>query len=361
MAERVHASQSRLGFLDWTRGFGALIMLQGHVTHSFMSRDLRESSAFILSQFIGGMPPAFFLFLTGVTLGFLMDSLSRKEPNRSSRLLAALLRARYLIVIALLFRLQLWLFSYPHSHFSDIWRVDILNCMGLTVAVLSWLVVFDTRQRVLHAATSGLLIACLSPLVTQADWTGVPELLRHYLRPDTNNFSLFPWGAFLAFGVSAGSVFRLVPTGDYGKMMQWSMLCGLGLILLANFASSIPYSLYRKSDFWLDSPGLILIKTGVVLCLTAMGYLWMTYKQGRSSWVALLGQHSLLVYWVHIELVYGRWLAFWREALNLWHTTFLTAAVIALMVLLSELKVRYDRGEWPGLRSTLGRLWPLGA
>jgi hypothetical protein len=361
MAERVHASQSRLSFLDWTRGFGALIMLQGHVTHSFMSRDLRESSAFILSQFVGGMPPAFFLFLTGVTLGFLMDSLSRKESNWGARFVAALHRARYLIVIALLFRLQMWLFSYPYSNFADVWRVDILNCMGLTVAALSWLVVFDTRQRVLYSAVAGFLMACLSPLLTQADWTGVPELVRNYLRPDASNFPLFPWGAFLAFGVSAGSVVRLVPAEDYGKMMQWAMLCGLGLIILANFASGIPYSLYEKSDFWLDSPGLILIKTGVVLCLAAVGYLWMFYLQGRSSWVATLGQHSLLVYWVHIELVYGRWLAFWREALNLGHTVLLIAAVIALMVLLSELKGRYDGGRFPGLSEKLGRLWPLGA
>jgi hypothetical protein len=361
MAERVHASQSRLEFLDWTRGFGALIMLQGHVTHSFMSRDLRESSAFVLSQFIGGLPPAFFLFLTGVTLGFLMDSLSRKEPSLIARCMAALRRARYLIVIAFLFRLQMWLFGYPYSQWADVWRVDILNCMGATVAALAWLAVFDTRRRVLYAATAGLLIAGLSPLVTQANWSGVPELIRNYLRPDASTFSIFPWGAFLAFGVSAGSVIRLSPAEEYGKMMQWAMLLGLGLIMLANYASGIPYSLYQKSDFWLDSPGLILIKTGVVLCLAALGYLWMSYQQGRYSWVATLGQHSLLVYWVHIELVYGRWLSFWREALNLMHTMVLAATVIVLMVLLSEFKVRLERGQWPGLRARLRGLWRFGS
>ncbi len=361
MPERIHASQSRLGFLDWTRGFGALIMLQGHVTHSFMSRDLRESSAFVLSQFIGGMPPAFFLFLTGVTLGFLMDSLSRKEPSLGGRFLAALHRARYLILVAFLFRLQMWLFSYPHSRWEDICREANQNCMGFTVAALSWLVIFDTRQRVLYSAVVGLLIACVSPLVTHADWTGIPDLLRNYLRPDPNYFPFFPWGAFLAFGISAGSIIRLVPAEDYGKMMQWAVLTGFGLILIANYFSGIPYSLYEKSDFWLDAPGLVIIKTGVVLCLGGAGYLWMTFQQGRYSWVATLGQHSLPVYWIHIELVYGRWLSFWREALNLFHTFLMAIAVIAFMVLIAELKGRYDRGEWPGLRTRLDRLWPLGA
>jgi multisubunit Na+/H+ antiporter MnhC subunit len=360
-AERIHASQGRLGFLDWTRGFGALIMLQGHVTHSFMAKDLREGSFFVLSQFIGGMPPAFFLFLTGVTLGFLMDSLSKKEPSIFARVGAALHRARYLIVIAILFRAQMWAFAYPYSPITDILRVDILNCMGFTVAALSWLVVFDTRQRVLYAAVVGLLIAGASPIVNNADWTAIPELIRQYLKPDPSFFSFFPWGAFLAFGISAGSIIRIVPVESYERMMQWCMLLGFGIILLANYFSSIPYSIYAKSDFWLDAPGLILIKTGVVLCLASLGYLWMTFQAGRWSWVATLGQHSLPVYWLHIELVYGRWMGFWKEALTIPHTLILTAIVIAAMVAISEMKGRFDRGEWPGLRITLQKYWPLGA
>jgi len=360
-AERIHASQGRLSFLDWTRGLGALIMLQGHVTHSFMAKDLREGPVFILSQFIGGMPPAFFLFLTGLTLGFLMDSLSRKEPSVWRRFTSALLRARYLILIAILFRLQMWAFSWPYSPWTDIIRVDILNCMSFTVAALAWLVIFDTRQRVLYASVVGLLIACCSPLVANADWTGIPPLVRQYLSPDPAFFSFFPWGAFLAFGISAGSIMRIVPTEHYEKMMQWSMLCGIGLILLANYFSSIPYSIYAKSDFWIDAPGLILIKTGVVMALAGFGYIWMAYQAGRWSWLATLGQHSLPVYWIHIELVYGRWMGFWKESLNLTHTLLLAMSVIAAMVAMSEIKGRYDRGEWPGLRVALGKYWPLGA
>lgn len=359
-ADRIHASQGRLGFLDWTRGFGAMIMLQGHVMHSFLAKDLREGPAFVLSQFIGGMPPAFFLFLTGVTLGFLMDSLSKKEPSLWKRGAAALLRARYLIVIAILFRLQMWAFAWPYAPFSDVLRVDILNCMGFTVAALSWLVVFDTRQRVLYAVVVGLFIACLSPLVSNSDWAGVPLLVKQYLVPDANFFSFFPWGAFLAFGISAGSIIRIVPAVDYGKMMQWAVLLGIAVIMLANYFSGIPYSLYVKSDFWLDGPGLILIKTGVVMVLAGFGFIWMTFQDGRWSWIATLGRHSLPVYWLHIELVYGRWLGHWKETLSLGSTMVLTGVAIVLMVALAEMKGRYDRGEWPGLRLAIGKYWPLG-
>ena len=82
-------STSRLQFLDWARGFGAVIMLQGHTFHSLLRQDLRTSSTFVLSDFLGGMPSAIFLFLTGVTLAFLMDSRERQGVKTSQRVIAS--------------------------------------------------------------------------------------------------------------------------------------------------------------------------------------------------------------------------------------------------------------------------------
>src|ERR1035438_5496083 len=78
------SSSSRLQYLDWVRGLGAVIMLHGHVWDSFLRDDLRSGGPYILSQFLGGMPPAIFLFLTGVTLAFLMDSSERKAMARTA-------------------------------------------------------------------------------------------------------------------------------------------------------------------------------------------------------------------------------------------------------------------------------------
>src|SRR5512132_4292799 len=94
-------NRQRLEYLDWVRGLGAAIMLQGHVFDSFTRGDLRGGGAFIYSQFIGGMPPAIFLFLTGVTLAFLMDSAERKELPGRERVWKALRRSGYLLAIAI--------------------------------------------------------------------------------------------------------------------------------------------------------------------------------------------------------------------------------------------------------------------
>src|ERR1700734_4138183 len=104
-------SSQRLVYLDWVRGLAAVVMLQGHVFQSFLRTDLRDGGPYMMSQFAGGMPPAVFLFLLGVTFAFLMDSQQRKGLSAFTRWTAAMRRSGYLFAAAFAFRLQLWLFA----------------------------------------------------------------------------------------------------------------------------------------------------------------------------------------------------------------------------------------------------------
>ncbi len=83
----------RLAFLDWLRGIAAVAMLNGHAFHAFIRSDLRDGGPYVITQFIGGLPPAVFLFLVGVTLAFLMDSSERKGIATGTRILQGLRRA----------------------------------------------------------------------------------------------------------------------------------------------------------------------------------------------------------------------------------------------------------------------------
>jgi uncharacterized membrane protein len=340
-------STRRLAYLDWLRGVAAIIMLQGHVYHSFTGKPWREGPVYVLSQFVGGLPPAIFLFLTGITLAFLMDSAERKGSPPQARVSLALRRAGYLFAAAYLFRLQLWLFGQPTSPWTDLLKVDILNCMGLGIALLSLMSVFTTMDRIRLCGALGIAIAAVSPFVSNLNWTRVPVFVKAYLAPDYNYFGFFPWAAFLAFGMSAGSLLRIVSKENVERLMQWTALGGLVLIVSARYAANLPYSIYSRSDFWLDSPALTFIKTGIILVMLSLAYLWTTFViRDRWNWVCQLGMTSLLVYWVHVELVYGRWFWLWKENLTVTQTTILAAAVILLMVALSV-----TRTNWKQIRA----------
>jgi uncharacterized membrane protein len=340
---KTQTSANRLQYLDWLRGLGAVIMLQGHVFHSFLKPELRSGGAFMLSQFVGGMPPAIFLFLTGITLAFLMDSVERKGLTARQRVVAVWRRSGYLFLLAFAFRLQLWLFAWP-APWTDLVRVDILNCMGFAVVALSGMAVFRTAERVRLCAALGLVIACGAPLISQTDWSWTPAVLRSYIVPDYNFFGFFPWAAYLAFGMSAGSILRSLRPEAVERAMQWAALLGGALVLGGQYFANLPFSVYPKSEFWLNSPAQVVIKLGVTLLLGALAYLWTQYGAGnRWSWVCQFGTTSLLVYWVHIELVYGRWLGFLKNNLNVAQTAIAALIVIALMLVLSTAKTYRHR------------------
>jgi len=239
-------------------------------------------------------------------------------------------------------------------------KVDVLNCMALSSATFSILAIFRTTDRVKMGLGLGVALAAASPLVSQLDWSGVPTVIRNYFAPDFLYFSFFPWAAFFVFGLSAGSVIRLLQDDQLDRAMQWAALLGGGLIVGARYFSELPYSIYSKSDFWLDSPALTLIKVGVMLWILAFAFVWTRYAVGVSwSPLAQFGTTSLLVYWVHIELVYGRWLGAWKESLDIPQVTALSLAVIALMLALSVLKT--SRKNWGAAIPAFLRSYPFTA
>ena len=120
----------------------------------------------------------------------------------------------------------------------------------------------------------------------------------------------------------------------------------------------MPYSIYPKAEFWLDSPGLIAMKLGVVMLFLALAFVWTQYAVGAAwSWLQQLGTTSLLVYWVHIELVYGRWFGVAKENLSNVQCAIASIIVILAMLGLSVIAYQLDdraRGDSPALPSVPG-------
>jgi uncharacterized membrane protein len=284
-----------------------------------------------------------------------MASRERQGLAPAARVRAALKRSGYLFGVAFLFRAQLFLTGLPDNHWTDLFKVDILNAMGLAILLFSPIAAMTAEMRVRIGAALGLAIAAAAPLVSQLDLSWLHPFARNYFVPDFNLFTFFPWAAFVAFGISAGSILRLAGQANTQRLMQWSALAGLALIVGGRYFSELPYSFYEKSEFWLNSPMLVLIKLGVLLVALPFAFLWTSHGVGnRWSWVSQLGTTSLLVYWVHIELVYGRWFGAWKESVPVAQCVFASVVLIAAMLALSIIRTR-----WQSIRTALASFGSL--
>ena len=320
------------------RGLAVVIMIQCHTFNSFMRLDLREGGPYVLSQFIGGMAAPLFLLMAGMTTAFQMESLERREPRPWRRWLISLKRAGYILTIAFTFRFTNWAFSVPHANASELTKVDILNCMGVGMAALAVGAVFRSAARIRFAVGAGLLIAAVAPLMTNLPWSGTPALLQEYLvpGPGRGRFPFFPWVAYIAFGQAIGTVVKRAAAERFDRLMQWSTLIGFSMIFIGQYFANIPYSIYTNSSFWTDSPALVVIRVGICMMIMAGAYLWTEYCTGsRWSWMQAMGKNSLMVYWVHVMIVYGAVVRPIKRQLSIAQAAGATVALTLAMIALS--------------------------
>ena len=333
----------RFPFLDWMRGLAVVVMIQCHVFNSFAAPSARAGGPYVLSQFIGGMAAPLFLFMAGMTLAFQMDSQDRKQRAPRQRWGAALRRAGYVWGIAYLFRFTNCIASIPHIDWHEFTKVDILNCMGLAMTVFAAAAAVDGRVRARWVALGALAVAAASPLVANIEWGSAPALIQEYLAPGhgRGRFAFFPNAAYIGFGLSAGTIVKHTVAERFERLMQWCVLLGLVLVITAEYFSNMPYSIYTRSNFWTDSPSLILIRAGIALLILAGCYLWTEYVASSGwSWMQVLGRNSLMVYWVHVMLVYGNIVQPLKQNLGIGKTAVATAVVTAMMVAMSEAWLR---------------------
>jgi uncharacterized membrane protein len=342
----------RFAFLDWMRGLAVVLMIQCHTFNSFSRLDVRDGGPYNLSQFIGGMAAPLFLLMAGMTLAFQMESMARREPLAMRRWLHAFRRGGYVLGIAFLFRLTNWLFSLPDASLQELTKVDILNCMGVAMIALSALSVAPSRTRAQWAAAAGLLIAAAAPVVSNLNWSGMPQLLHEYLAPGVGRgrFAFFPCAAYVGFGISLGTIVKRTSLENIERLMLWSVAVGVILTYGAQYFSNLPYSPYPASNFWTDSPALILIRLGICLMMMAGSYLWTEHCAGGGwSGMIVFGKTSLMVYWVHVVMVYGPSTRMFRRALGISGAAAATLGVMALMLALAEMQLRW--GAWRAARA----------
>jgi len=334
---------ARLHYLDWARGLAALVMLQGHAFHAWLRPEFYNTPLYQASQTIGGLPAVLFLFLTGISLVILLHRAERKQLNPWRVVLG---RSGYVLAAAFLFRFQQWTSWYPDAPLYDLLKVDILNIIAVSLAVAgATTLLLPRRHRIAGAACGAVGVALLTPVLWTLPAGLASEALLRYVRggAETFEFPAFPWISYTFTGVLVGLL--IVGQRDEAqvkRVMRWLVLVALGLIVAARFFDSLPYTYYQPYDYWLTSPNLVANRTALALLILAASYGWTKLANPAAfSWIRQLGTTSLLVYWVHIELTYGRTLSFLQGRLDLRQTTLYAVALIVAMVVLSAAKTHW--------------------
>jgi len=362
------APSSRLAYIDWLRGLACLLMFQTHCYDAWLRGSARNSKFAMWSQLGGTFPAPLFLFLAGISFALVVDKLLVKGLTAGQIARTTIRRGAEIFALGILFRIQEFAIALGWAPWSDLFRVDILNTIGVAIMLMGamcWAVLrispasrdltnsqgLSRRDMLLVALLVSATMAATTPLL----WTTwrprfLPWELETYIngvhnlgKPQPWLFPIFPWVAFAFVGLAFGFLLLSEFARKGGaRFFIVSGLAGFAFIYLAKFLDSRSLQIYPVFDFWHTSPEFFMMRVGLLLLLTVLAYAWCRWGFGQLGFSPMiqLGKTSLLVYWVHIELVYGKFSILPRQSQNILGASCGLLTIFLAMLLLSLLRTK---------------------
>jgi uncharacterized membrane protein len=370
----------RLAYIDWMRGLACVLMFQTHCYDSWLSPEARKSSVFVWSQLGGTLPAPLFLFLSGISFALVTERLREKGATPGEIAKTTIRRGAEIFGLGLLFRLQEYALGYRWSPWTDLLRVDILNMLGLSMTLMGILCWLSAARRTPSASAlpqtvaasrnrgifTGLLAAAIVTMATPPLWTtyrpdSLPWPLESYLNgvhifgnPQPWLFPLFPWAAFAFVGLAVGFLL-FTDVAKRNEGLTFAVLGAIGVIAcwLSIKLDESRVQLYSVYDYWHTSPNFFLMRCGILLIILFCVYAWCRWGLAQMGFspIIQLGKTSLLVYWVHIEFVYGRFSILPKRQCSV-----LQASIGLLIIFLAMLLLSLLRTNWKNRRAKAHKL-----
>jgi uncharacterized membrane protein len=364
----------RLDFIDLLRGWAVIVMIEVHVFNATLTSEAMGAWYFEYIKFINGLVAPSFLFASGLAFAIT----TRRKLNEYLSFGKPLFRqiGRLLFILAIGYLLHLPKFNFDQlltQATERSWRIffqaDVLQCIAMSLLCMQLLLVVLRSERSLYSTLLGLGIAIifLTPVIWGIDfWPLLPAPLAGYMNgihfQFFPGFPVFPWTAFVFAGAVTGYLFlesRSVPEVEGQNPGETAMMIKLlwwapAVILVSALIEPALAGLYPVYDYWKFSPSFTLLRIGIVMILCATMYF---YEKKRTvsprSLVTLIGRESLIVYAIHLLLIYGNFGTF-NFVKTVGHSFGYGAAIVTMVVLevlmvglaYSWSRVKRERPRW---------------
>ncbi len=307
----------RVIFVDLGRFVALIFMLYGHTVDALLDPVYQRGAWFEAWQFQRGLTSSLFLLLSGFAFSV---ATGRRWAEHVRASPAALRRARRFGLFVLLgyaLHMPVSRFVYLPSASAEQWRallaVDVLQLIGVTYLLVQALVLVTRTPRRFLAATLavGLGLVALTPVVRALSWSWLPAPLAAYLTPETGSlFPLFPYAAYLLFGTALGQIYAVWGAARLGTFAVAALLVpGVALVAGAEAFSAV-------SGVGTSNPVLqVALRLGACLLILAVIAGLSRRLERLPRMVSAMAQETLLVYFVHLCLVYG---SIWNYGLRQW-------------------------------------------
>ena len=331
-------SAHRVIFIDLVRALAVAFMLYGHTASALLAPRYQVGRWFDIWQFQRGLTSSLFLLLGGFAFSIATSRRWSSHVRWSPALVKRIRRFGLFVILGYALHLPASRLADLRSVDAERWRsffaVDVLQAIGITFIAIQLLVLVARSRRTFMLVTIALaaIVVLATPLVWAADWTRLlPAGVAAYLSPASGSqFPLFPWMGFILLGAGLGQLYARWGASDLSAFARGALIApGVVLVILASIIRPRPELLFGvgPGNF---VPGEMMMRIGACLIILA-AFAHLSRRLTRLPHVfGAVAQESLLIYFVHLCIVYG---SVWNTGLAQLYGGSRTAAQTVILVL----------------------------
>ena len=255
----------------------------------------------------------------------------------------------------------------PRRPGADFLQFDVLQTIGFTLIALQLLVWVLRTPRRLAAVTGALalLVAFTAPLAWASPFlNSLPLAVKSALIGSTGSlFPMMPWSAYIFLGATFGILYVEVGQST-PALLRRAIPYGVLLLVSGIALEGASRHLYGEANFWPTTPHLFIARTGFVIAALGTATFVERFLPVSPRTIQSFAEESLLVYFVHVVLLYG---SSWNTGIKQYLGGTMSFAhayllVIVLVTVMMTLALYWNRAKkhYP-LPSLLLRLAVVGA
>jgi uncharacterized membrane protein len=336
---------------DLLRGLVILIMIEVHVFNSFLLPELRETSWFGVLNFINGLVAPSFLFVSGfafqVSSGSKLDEMRKfgKAFWKKTQRIVQIILIGYMLHIPF-YSLSKILKETTPEVMQSFYAVDVLQCIGVGLLFLFAFRLFIKSDKAYNyfLIISFMVVSSISPFIWQIDFNIYihPFFGSYFNQIHGSLFPIFPWLNFLLAGAIFAKYFvDARERNEEEKFIKKTAITGFVTLILGHiFFSPLFPDLIQSAK---PHPMFLLERLGYVLFILTICWLVDQKYNVKKSFVLDASRESLLVYWLHLVIIFG---TFWNgkslqniigRTLNVFQAIGVTIILMVLMIILAKI------------------------
>lgn len=301
------------------------MMLQGHfITLTFAGYDEMKSafsangsSGNILFDFwlmMRGMTAPLFFTIAGVVFLYVLTGPSEASFWKQKRVRKGLKRGLLLIILGYSLQLSvknisLYLAGSLNERF---FAFHVLNSIGLGIILLTFIYgvsrYFKFIPLHLLLLILSIIIFSVQPLLNAYSDpyfpANSPRILQNLFRGPHSVFPIIPWYGYLFAGGAIGVLFRKYQSVIHNFSFRFRFLT-ISLVMLLSCRAIYYFLGYTFPHLDYDAVGFSMFRLIQIIGVIAL-LMWLETKFDWSkSIVAVVGQNTLAIYFIHAILLYG--------------------------------------------------------